>query len=189
MAADIDIDFGDRTKILDLIEHIPARNTDQSKSKRHNSGVYVTYVPYDPLNKCAAIDYVEAERRGYFKLDMLNVSIYSQIKDQNHYDRLLNQEPPWSKLWLDSNWAQQIIHVGNYTALLATMQPDSLIRMAAFISIIRPGKAHLQGSNWADVLEQVWDGDSSRGFVFKKSHAVGYAHLVKLHMNLLHVIQ
>jgi hypothetical protein len=31
----------------------------------------------------------------------------------------------------------------------------------------------------------VWDGDDSRGFVFKQSHAIGYATLVALHMNLL----
>jgi hypothetical protein len=57
--------------------------------------------------------------------------------------------------------------------------------MAAFISIIRPGKAHLQNQPWAEVFKTVWDGDSSRGFVFKHSHAVSYAALVALHMNIL----
>ena len=65
------------------------------------------------------------------------------------------------------------------------MQPDSIQRMAAFISIIRPGKAHLQRKPWADVFVTVWDGDDSAGFVFKKSHAVSYARLVALHINLL----
>jgi DNA polymerase III alpha subunit len=75
--------------------------------------------------------------------------------------------------------------VGNYTDLLAVMRPDSIERMAAFISIIRPGKAHLQRQPWSQVFASVWDGDSSRGFVFKKSHAVSYSMLVALHMNLL----
>jgi hypothetical protein len=75
--------------------------------------------------------------------------------------------------------------VGNYTELLKQMQPDSIPRMAAFISIIRPGKAHLQGRPWTEVFESVWDGDSSQGFVFKKAHALGYSKLVALHMNLL----
>ena len=57
--------------------------------------------------------------------------------------------------------------------------------MAAFISIIRPGKAHLQNKPWKDVFESVWDGDDSRGYTFKKSHALSYAALVALHMNLL----
>ena len=65
------------------------------------------------------------------------------------------------------------------------MRPDSIPRMAAFISVIRPGKAHLQNCAWDQVFESVWDGDSTRGFVFKKAHAVGYATLVALHMNLL----
>jgi hypothetical protein len=75
--------------------------------------------------------------------------------------------------------------VGNYTELLNTMRPDSIPRMAAFISIIRPGKAHLQNCPWDQVFKSVWDGDNSRGFVFKKAHAVGYAALVALHMNLI----
>jgi hypothetical protein len=98
---------------------------------------------------------------------------------------LLAQEPNWSRLWTDSEWAKQLVHVGNYTDLLATMKPDSIPRMAAFISIIRPGKAYLQNKTWAEVFESVWDGDDSKGFVFKHAHAVGYAALVALHMNLL----
>jgi hypothetical protein len=57
--------------------------------------------------------------------------------------------------------------------------------MAAFISIIRPGKAHLQNCGWNEVFASVWDGDASKGFVFKHAHAIGYAALVVLHMNLL----
>jgi hypothetical protein len=65
------------------------------------------------------------------------------------------------------------------------MKPDSVPRMAAFISIIRPGKAHLQNRSWSEVFESVWDGDVSRGYTFKKAHAISYASLVALHMNLL----
>ena len=57
--------------------------------------------------------------------------------------------------------------------------------MAAFISIIRPGKSHLQNKEWKDVFASVWDGDDSQGYTFKKSHAVSYAALVALHMNLI----
>ena len=94
--------------------------------------------------------------------------------------------PAIRKLWQDSNWASQLVHVGNYTDLLNTMKPDSIPRMAAFISIIRPGKAHLQRRSWSEVFAEVWDGDDSRGYTFKKSHAVSYAALVALHMNLIH---
>lgn len=182
MSADIDIDFADREHALRLISHVPAR---QSNGRRHNSGVYVTDIPWDSVNRCAAIDYEQAESRGYFKLDFLNMSVYQLIRDPAHYQAMLDQEPDWARLCTDPDWAAQLVHVGNYTDLLQRMRPDSIPRMAAFISVIRPGKAHLQGLPWNQVFESVWDGDDSRGYTFKKSHAISYAALVALHMNLL----
>jgi len=185
MSADIDLDFADRETVLKLITHTSARQMHQGQVRRHNSGVYVTDIPYDPVNQCAAIDYETAEQRGYFKIDFLNMSVYNLVKNPEHYTQMLTQDPPWSRLCTDAEWARQLAHIGNYTELLKQMSPDSIPRMAAFISIIRPGKAHLQGRPWSEVFESVWDGDSSRGFVFKKSHAISYACLVALHMNLL----
>jgi hypothetical protein len=185
MSADIDLDFGDRDQILSLISATPARQTVQGQVRRHNSGVYVTDIPYDPVNECAAIDYEKAEQRGYFKIDFLNMSVYQLIKSPEHYAEMLAKEPDWSRLWTDPDWARQLVHVGNYTELLKDMRPDSITRMAAFIAIIRPGKAHLQNCPWPEVFATVWDGDDSRGFVFKHSHSISYAALVALHMNLL----
>jgi hypothetical protein len=185
MSADIDIDLADRDQLLKLINAVPARQLHQGQVRRHNSGVYVTDIPYDPVNECAAIDYETAEQLGYFKIDLLNMSVYQLIKTPEHYQATLAATPLWSQLWTDTEWAKQLVHVGNYTELLKTMKPDSIPRMAAFISIIRPGKAHLQNRPWAEVFASVWDGNDSRGFVFKQSHAVSYAALVALHMNLL----
>lgn len=182
MSADIDIDVPDRDAVLKLVQHVPAR---LANGRRHNSGIYVTEIPQDPVNGTAALDYQSAEQRGYFKIDLLNMSVYQQLKDADHYKKLLNTDPPWSKLWLDTVWASQLIHVGNYTDLLAEMKPDSIPRMAAFISIIRPGKSHLQRRSWSEVFATVWDGIDSRGYTFKKSHAISYAALVALHMNIL----
>ena len=185
MSADIDIDFADRDQLLKLIRAVPARQTTQGQIRKHNSGVYVTDIPYDPVHQCAAIDYEQAEQLGYFKIDLLNMSVYQLVKSPEHYQEMLDKEPVWSRLWTDPEWAKQLVHVGNYTDLLASMKPDSIPRMAAFISIIRPGKAHLQNKPWAEVFASVWNGDSSQGFVFKHAHAIGYAALVALHMNLL----
>ena len=71
MSADIDIDVPDRSKLLELIQHVPARQEVEGKPRRHNSGIYVTEIPRDVVNGCAAIDYEEAEQRGYFKIDFL----------------------------------------------------------------------------------------------------------------------
>jgi len=182
MSADIDIDFADRETVLRLIPHTPAR---QSNGRKHNSGIYVTDIPQDPVAGCAALDYETAESRGYFKLDFLNMSVYQLIQSPAHYEQMLNATPPWERLWADRHWAQQLVHVGNYADLLKQMKPDSIPRMAAFISIIRPGKAHLQTRPWSEVFASVWDGDDSQGYTFKKAHAISYAALVVLHMNLL----
>lgn len=185
MSADIDLDFANRDDVLKIIQHIPARQTVDGKARRHNSGVYVTDIPYDPVNDCASIDYQTAEERNYFKIDFLNMHVYKLIRDPEHYQQMLTAAPPWNRLWQDSEWASQLVHVGNYTTLLKEMKPDSIPRMAAFISIIRPGKAHLQHKDWKTVFETVWDGDDSRGYTFKKAHAISYAALVALHMNCL----
>lgn len=186
MSADIDIDFADRDQLLKFIKVTPARMTVQDgEIRRHASGVYPTDIPYDPVNKCAAIHFQQAEQLGYFKIDLLNMSVYQLINSYEHYEQMLAIEPPWERLWTDTEFANQLVHVGGSTHLLKSMRPDSIPRMAAFISIIRPGKAHLQNCTWEAVFETVWDGDNSRGFVFKKSHAISYARLVALHMNLL----
>ena len=185
MSADIDLDLADRNILLQLIDAVPARQLHQGQVRRHNSGVYVTDIPYDPINECSAIDYEQAEQRGYFKIDLLNMTVYQLIKSPEHYEEILNKQPDWSRLWTDTEWAKQLVHVGNYTELLKSMRPDSIPRMAAFIAIIRPGKAHLQNRPWEEVFNSVWDGDDSKGFVFKHSHSISYAALVALHMNLL----
>jgi hypothetical protein len=182
MSSDIDLDFADRDVVLKLIQHTSACGVD---GRRHNSGVYVTHIPQDPINGCAAIDYRAADDRGYFKIDLLNMSVYKLVRDISHYEQMLAQEPDWSRLWSDPVWASQLVHVGNYTNLLDSMRPDTIPQMAAFISIIRPGKAHLQNCPWPDVFASVWDGDNSLGYTFKKPHSLGYAMLVSLHMNLL----
>lgn len=184
-SADIDIDFADRETILGLIKHVPASQLVQGQVRRHNSGVYVTDIPWDPINQCASIDYEQAEQRGYFKLDFLNMGVYQLVKSPEHYQAMLAADPPWQRLWQDPSWAKQLVHVGNYTELLNSMRPSTVPQMAAFISIIRPGKAHLQNKAWRDVFSSVWDGDDSQGYTFKKSHALSYAMLVSLHMNLL----
>jgi len=185
MSADIDIDFADRELVLKLIRHTPARQEVQGQVRRHNSGAYVTKIPYDPVNGCAAIDYEQAEQRGYFKIDFLNMNVYKLVKSPEHYQEMLAAAPLWDRLWQDTNWSKQLVHVGNYTDLLKNMRPTTIPQMAAFISIIRPGKAHLQNQSWKDVFATVWDGNDSQGYTFKKSHSLSYAMLVALHMNLL----
>jgi hypothetical protein len=182
--SDIDIDFGDREKILSVIEHTPAAMRKVSPMRKHATGVHVTEVPYDPIYDMASIDYAEAERRGYFKLDLLNVHVYNQVRDERHLIELM-RDPDWSRL-KNRDFVEKLIHLGNqYNALRSMPEPvDSIPRLAMFLALIRPGKKHLQGKPWKEVAKTVWD-KGNDGYTFKKSHAIAYAHLVVVHMNLI----
>jgi hypothetical protein len=183
--SDIDIDFGDRDKALSLLQHIPAGIIRDGKLVKHNTGVYVTDAPTDPFVGCASIDHKDAERRGYAKLDFLNVSLYTQIKSEEHLVKLMNKEPDWAKIY-DSNFCARVMHIGNHHGILMSMpEPvDSIPRMAMFLALIRPAKRHLIGSSWKEIAKTIWD-TADEGYAFKKSHAVAYAHLVCVHINLL----
>jgi hypothetical protein len=182
--ADVDIDVGDRDKVLNLIKHIPASMRNVTPIRKHSSGVYVTDIPYDPVYDMATIDYAEAEQRGYFKLDLLNVHVYNLIKDEEHLLRMM-QEPDWSMLKKRSI-VLELIHLGNQADSVSRMpEPiDSIPRLAMFLAAIRPAKRHLLGKSWKEINETVWDKDQT-GYSFKKSHALAYAQLVVVHMNLL----
>ena len=182
--SDIDIDLGDRDKLLAVIKHIPASMRNVIPNRKHPTGVYITDIPHDPVNDMAALHYVDAEKRGYFKLDLLNVHVYEQVRDEAHLIELMN-EPDWTVL-KDRATVEKLIHLGNSYDLIQRMpEPvDSIPRLAMFLAAIRPAKRHLIGRTWKDVNETVWDKDPT-GYSFKRSHAVAYAQLVVVHMNLL----
>jgi hypothetical protein len=182
--SDVDIDFGDRDSILQHIKHIPAAMREVNPIRKHSTGIYVTDIPYDPINDMASIDYKKAEDRGYFKLDFLNVHVYSKIKNEEHLIELM-KEPDWSKL-KDKAFVEQLIHLNNhYNSIQKMPEPiNSIPRLAMFLAVIRPAKKHLIGKTWNQIAKTVWDkGDD--GYVFKKSHSLAYSQLVVVHMNLL----
>jgi len=184
--SDIDIDFGDRSQALDLLRHRPAGIIRDGNLVKHNTGVYVTDIPTDPFTGIASLDYNAAEERGYMKLDFLNVSLYTQIKNEQHLQELIAQEPLWDLLQ-DRDFCSQLIHIGNhYDTLIKMPEPvDSIPRMAMLLSVIRPAKRYLIGQKWSDVARTVWEKPTDDSYYFKKSHAVAYAHLVCVHMNLI----
>ena len=182
--SDIDIDLGDRDKLLAIIKHIPASMRNVDPARKHPTGVYITDIPYDPINNMSALHYVDAENRGYFKLDLLNVHVYEQVRDEHHLIQLM-AEPDWSML-KDRTTVEQLIHLGNSYDLIQRMpEPiDSITRLAMFLAAIRPAKRHLIGRTWKEINNTVWDKDHT-GYSFKRSHAVAYAQLVVVHMNLI----
>jgi hypothetical protein len=184
-SADIDIDFADREAALKSIRHIPAAIHRNGEWVKHNTGVYVNPIPSDPFDHMANIDYVTAEDMGYIKLDLLNVHVYSMVRDETHLDQLIAREPMWEMLE-HREFVEQVIHIGNHYDLLKKMpEPvNSVARMAMFIALIRPGKRHLVGKKWKEVGASIWD-KTEDAYSFKQSHSVAYAQLVAVHMNLL----
>jgi len=184
ISSDIDIDLADRESLLKLIEHIPASIRKNNTVKKHPTGVYVTDIPYDPINNMASLDYEIAEDRGYFKIDFLNVHVYGLVKDEQHLIKLM-REPNWDNL-LNKDFVEKLIHLNNqYDTLCKMPEPiNSIPRLAMFLAIIRPGKRHLIGKTYKEIAQTVWDKNVD-GYYFKKSHSVSYAQLVAVHMNLL----
>ena len=181
---DVDIDVGNRDLILEKIKHVPASMRNITPIRKHASGIYPCNIPYDPVNAIAAISYEEAEERGYFKLDILNVHVYEKVKSEKHLISLMC-EPDWSML-SKREIVEQLIHLnGQFDNIRKMPEPiDSIPRLAMFLAVIRPAKRHLIGKTWQEVNKTVWD-KGSDGYSFKKSHSLGYAWLVSVHMNLI----
>ena len=188
ITTDIDIDFGDRSKALEHLKHTKASAIKNDVVSKHATGVYFTDIPHD-VSGYSTLDYKVAEARGYFKVDFLNVSVYESVKSEEHLVRLMTTEPAWERLY-EKDFCEKLIHVGNYCDVISNLPDviDTIPRMAMFLAMIRPGKKHLIGKQWAEVAATVWD-KVEDGYTFKKSHAIAYAHLVVVHMNLLSGIE
>lgn len=183
---DIDIDIGNRDNLLKHIKHVPAAIDRNGNWVKHNTGIYVTAVPNDPLTGMATIDYETAEQLGYVKLDILNQSVYEQVKDPAHLELLLSIEPMWEMLQY-KEFVEQVVHINNHYDTIKRMpEPiNNITRMAMFLAVIRPAKKHLIGKTWQEVAKDIWTKPTDGSYFFKQSHAVSYAHLVAVHMNLL----
>ena len=178
---DIDIDFADRDVILNKLKHRVAK---LDTEKKHNTGVYFTEVPCNPVDNLSTIDYKTADQRGYFKLDFLNVSLYKDIKDEDHLNTLIAKEPMWTLLEHEE-FVKQLFHVGEHGSILEKMKPQNVHQLAMILAIIRPGKRHLLGKTWKEVSETIWKKPTTNEYYFKKAHAVAYAMAIVVQMNLI----
>lgn len=178
---DIDLDFPDRDTVLSKLQHRVAR---LETGKKHNTGVYVTEMPHNPVDGLSTIDYKQAEQRGYFKIDFLNVSIYKDVRDEAHLVALMQKEPLW-ELLLEDQFVDLLFHLSGHGSVLRQTCPTSVAQLAAVLAMIRPAKRYLIGKDWTTIMNQVWIKPGTGEYYFKKSHATSYAVAVVVHMNLL----
>ena len=179
---DIDIDFPDRTKALNLFKHVVASRIDNGELTKHNTGVYFHAVPVDPEKNISAIPYNSGE--PLFKIDFLNFGIYNGVRDEAHLVELMNREPLWDLLEQDE-FTNLLFHVNGHGNILRSMKPKNIEELAAVLAMIRPAKKHLIGKAWSDVFEEVWKKPTTDEYYFKKSHAIAYAHAIVVQMNLI----
>jgi len=178
---DIDIDFGDRDILLSHIQHRVAK---LDSGKKHNTGVYATEIPHNPVDKLSTIEHKAADDRGYFKLDFLNVSIYKDVKNEQHLTELMERTPLW-QLLEHKDFVDKVFHLSGHDKLLQQLKPTSVEQLAATLAIIRPAKRHLANQSWDEISKEVWIKPTNGDYFFEKAHAFAYAMSVIVHMNLI----
>lgn len=182
---DIDIDFADRNKALALFEHTRASRIEDNKLVPHNTGVYFHTVPVNARSNLCALPYEQAEEEGYFKIDFLNVSLYKDVKNEEHLVQLMNTEPLWDLLEQD-DFVNLLFHVNGYGSILRKMKPRTVEQLAMVLAMIRPAKKYLIGKSWDQIEAEIWTKPKHKHeYYFKKAHAVAYAMAVVVQMNLI----
>jgi len=181
---DVDIDFFDRDNTLKLFKHSPASIIRNDKMEKHKTGVYFHATPVHPVSGISTLDYKEAEERGYFKIDCLNVNIYKDVKSEQELVELMIQEPDWDML-KDPKTVEMLFHLNGHFDIVSKLTPRNIEQLAAVLAIIRPAKRHLMYKDWVDIMKEVWVKPTDGSYFFKKSHAVAYAQAIVVQMNLI----
>lgn len=183
IVADIDIDLKNRDDLLDVLNCIPASIYRKGNFYKHNVGVYLQRIPVDPITGLCSLDYKEAENRGFFKFDLLNVHLYEGVKDEEHLNKLVNTEPMWEML-LEKEIVSELFHINDHFDVLEKMKPTSIEQLAMVLALIRPGKRHMIGKSWNLIERSIWD-ETDDGYSFKKAHSISYAVAIVVQMNLM----
>lgn len=186
--ADLDIDVANRNQILKYLKHIPASKISTNGINPHGVGVYFCDVPTDIISGLCSIDYKKAEEEyGYVKVDLLHNTELDSFKSRKEMLNILNKEPNWDMLY-DEKIVKTLPHINSYYNLLLELpRIQSIIELAYFISIIRPGKKHLmdvvkKNDNWCCIKDIIWEKENN-GYMYKKSHAISYATMIILSLN------
>jgi hypothetical protein len=183
LTTDVDIDFADREQALKILDHVPAMQRDGLKERKHNTGVYFHHVPVNPFTGLCTLDYKQAQQQDWFKIDLLNVGIYTNFKSNEEIDQLLAHEPVW-ELLEHKEVIEQLFHIHNHSDTVIRMKPRSVEQLAMVLAVIRPGKKHLIGRIWDIIAQEVWT-KTDDVYSFKRSHAIGYAMAIVLQLNAM----
>ena len=192
---DIDIDVKDRNAILQTLpKYVHASIIRDNTIKRHNVGIYLQNIPslpqtniekYDTLRPISTMDYEHCSLfEDIVKIDLINNSIYSHVKDNDHLESLLSKEPPWA-IFSNADIVNELPHLsGHFETVLKHHLPiDSVDKLAMVLALIRPGKRYLVGKPWDHVKKDIWK--PTKDYYYKKSHAYAYAFSLIVYINAI----
>ena len=182
---DIDIDVPNTFKPDRIFDIVKASKIENGDLTSHNVGVYFQHMPSDPLTGLAAIPYKEAEEHGFTKIDMIHLNLLSYFKSKQEMLDLMQIQPNWSLLE-DRTFVSKLFHLSKQFEVVYKIKPTSVIELADVLCLIRPKKIFL-------IDKYIKDRDKVRPELYtkrdvsdiRKSHAVAYALLITLQMNIL----
>lgn len=182
---DIDIDVAPKFKASNVFDAIPASIVEAGELKKHLVGLYFQNIPVDPETGVSAIPYKEAERMGFFKVDMLNLNILNNFESKKEIRELLKIEPDWTLLE-DEEVVKKLFHLSKHFSVVSRVKPTSVEELADCLALIRPNKIKLVDKyirnriNTRKELYVKYDASDLR-----RSHAIPYALLIILQLHLI----
>jgi len=155
-------------------------NEETMKIMPHPSGIYMDEVLIDDESGLATFDYAWGEANGFQKVDILNNNSYKIFNSKQ--DVLIHKELDidWSCLE-DRELVETLPHISKHYETVNRVKPQSVEDLADVLALIRPGKIHLLDdyiNNKNRVRKNLYKRPSS-GMYFKKSHAIGYAMMIR----------
>lgn len=187
---DIDIEVKDRNEVLRILQQYHnASIIKNNKITKHNTGIYACNVKHDLLNNLCTIDHKQMEEKPYNipKIDLLNSNILGLFNNRKEILELLKIEPDWN-MFKNEEIVSQLFQLSKHYDIVQQYLPDSIYRVAMILALIRPGKKYLIGNSWEDIEKEIWIKPTD-GYYFKKSHAIAYAMVIILQLNLIKVLQ
>lgn len=184
---DVDIDISDTFDASQLFPtHTRAAQISRGKLMPHNVGYYFQDIPNDPWNPgVSAIPYTDAEQQGFQKIDFLHLSFLDNFHDKQQLRVLAKKEPRWELLEHHVN-VSKLFQIGNHYDVVSQVKPRSIEDLADVVAMIRPGKKNLLDRYLVEkeyVRSFLYK--KTDQYYFKRSHAIGYAHVIVVQMHLI----
>lgn len=184
---DIDIDLRSDTPISRIFAKWPlAMQVVNKRAMKHPCGIHPQAIPTDPMTGLAAIPYKDAEKLGYFKIDMLHNNVYNYFESKEEINALLEIDPPW-ELLKSMSVVKQLFQISKHFDLVKQLKPKSVNDLADLIALIRPGKRHMAEkyvTHKEEIRKLLYD-FRAEDYSFKKGHAIAYAQVIVLQLHLI----